>query len=150
MSGRNPSLRRELNACAEERNQLRTAVPEICSCVLGTPPSSPLPDDLQKVPGELAALTTLAAYHGASSALSAMVLRHPELELGGLFGEPSAGWPYDNVLVVAKKLEPIAAKIAQGLPFAAVGNRGAGAMADASSTGGSVVPSSGLDPSLQK
>ena len=64
--------------------------------------------------------------------------------------------------MVARKLEPIAIKIAQGLPFATVRDvwrverelevrdGGAGVMADASSTVGSVIPPSGVDPPLQK
>ena len=119
-------------------------------------------DDLQKIPRELAALTALAAYHGASTALSAVVLRHPELDLAGLDGDLSIRRPYDDALVVARKLEPIAVKIAQGLPFATlrdvrrverdleVSDGGAGVVAEASSTGGSVVPPSGVDPPLQK
>ena len=64
--------------------------------------------------------------------------------------------------MVARRLEPIAEKVARGLTFAAV--RGvrraereldvcsgsAGATVNASSTGRSVVPSSSVDPSLQK
>jgi hypothetical protein len=104
----------------------------------------------------------LAAYHGAALALSVLVLWHPDLELASLDGEPSAGRPYGDVLVVAKKLEPIAVKIAQGLPFAmvrdvrrverelVVSDGGAGVVADTSSTGGLAVPSSGMDPPLQK
>lgn len=163
VSGRNQYLRHELDACVEEHDQLWVAVREICSCVLGTLPSSPLQDDLHKVPRELDALTALAAYHGASSALSAVVSRHPELDLGSLEGGPSTGRPYDDALVLAGKLEPIAAKVAQGLPFVAVradvrrverelevDDGVAGAMASTSSTGGSVAPSSGVDPSSQK
>ena len=104
----------------------------------------------------------LAAYHGASLARSVLVLWHPDLELASLDGEPSAGRPYGDVLVVAKKLEPIAVKIARGLPFAMVrdvrrverelevSDGGAGVVADASLTGGSTVPSSSADPPLQK
>ena len=91
------------------------------------------------------------------------MLRHPELDLAGLDGDLSIRRPYDDALVVARKLEPIAVKIAQGLPFATVRDvqrverelevcdgGGAGVVADASSTGGSVVPPSGMDPPLQK
>ena len=107
-------------------------------------------------------MTAIAAYHGASTALSAVVLRHPELDLIGLEDDLSVGKLYDDVLVVARRLEPIDDKVARGLTFAAVRNvrhaereldvsgGSAGAMADASSTGGSVVPSSSVDPSLQK
>jgi hypothetical protein len=68
--------------------------------------------------------------------------------------------PYGDALVVAWKLEPIAGKIARGLTFAAVRNvrcaereldvsgGSAGAMVDASSTGGSAAPSSSVDPPL--
>ena len=131
-------------------------------CVLGSPPSSPLQDDLQKVPKELSALTATAAYHGASTVLSAMVLRHLELDLAGLEDDLSAGRLYGDALVVARKLEPIAGKIARGLTFAAVRNvrraereldvsgGSAGAMADTSSIGGSAAPSSSVDPPLQR
>jgi len=122
---------------------------------------SSLRDDLQKVPKELSALTAIAAYHGASTALSAVVLRHPELDLAGLEDDLSAGRPYGDALVVARKLEPIASKIARGMTFTAVRNirhaeqeldvigGSAGAMADASSTVGSATPSSSVDPPLQ-
>jgi len=107
-------------------------------------------------------LTAIAAYHGALTALSAVVLRHPELDLAGLEDDLSAGKPYEDILVVARGLEPIAEKVARGLTFAAVrgvqcaereldvSSGSAGAMVDASSTGGSAVPSSSVDPSLQK
>ena len=64
--------------------------------------------------------------------------------------------------MVARRLEPIAEKVARGLTFAAVrrvrraereldvSGGSVGAMADASSTGESVVPSSSVDPLLQK
>ena len=93
-----------------------------CSCVHGSPPSSPLQDELRWVPKELAALTAIAAYHGASTALSAVVLRHPELDLIGLEDDLSVGKLYDDVLVVARRLEPIDDKVARGLTFAAVRN----------------------------
>ena len=94
--------------------------------------------------------------------MSAVVLRHPELDLAGLEDDLPAGKPYDDVLVVARMLEPIASKVARGLTFAAVSRvrraereldvsgGSVGAMADASSTGGSAAPSSGVDPLLQK
>ena len=90
------------------------------------------------------------------------MLRHPELDLAGLDGNLSTGRPYDDALVVARKLEPIAGKIAQGLTIAVVrdiqraereldvSGGSAGAMADASSTGGSAAPSSSVDPPLQR
>jgi len=107
-------------------------------------------------------LTAIAAYHGASTALSAVVLRHPELDLTGLEDDLSAGKLYEDVLVVARRLDPIAKKVARGLTFAAVrgvrraereldvSSGSAGAMVNASSTDGCVVPSWSLDPSLQK
>ena len=107
-------------------------------------------------------MTAIAAYHGASTALSAVLLRHPELDLSGLEDDLSAGKLYDDVLVVARRLEPIADKVARGLTFAAVrrvwraereldvSGGSARAMADALSTGGSAVPSSSADPFLQK
>jgi hypothetical protein len=149
-------------ALRHEFDRLGLSVREVCSCVFGSPPSSPLQDDLQKVPKELFALTAIAAYHGASTALSAVVQRHPELDLAGLNGDLSTGQPYGDALVVARKLEPIASKIARGLTFAAVRNirraereldvigGSACAMADASSTGGSAAPSSSVDPPLQR
>ena len=144
MTTRHQDLRREFD-------RLRSSAQEVCSCVLGSPPSSPLQDDLWRVPKELAALTAIAAYHGASTVLSDVVLQHPELDL-----------PYKDVLVVARRLEPTAEKVARGLTFAAVrrvrraereldvSGGSAGAMADASSTGGSAAPSSSVDPPLQK
>ena len=145
-----------------EFDRLRSSAQEVCSCVLGSPPSSPLQDDLQRVPKELAALTVIVASHGASTALSAVVLWHPELDLAGLEDDLSAGKPYDDVLVVARTLEPITNKVARGLTFVAVrrvrrtereldvGGGSARAMADVLSTGGSAAPSSSVDPSLQK
>ena len=113
MTTRNRTLRREFD-------RLRSSAQEVCSCVLGFPPLSPLQDDLRRVPKELDALTAIAAYHGASTALSAVVLRHPELDLAGLEDDLSVGKPYDDVLVVARRLEPIAEKVARGLTFTAV------------------------------
>jgi hypothetical protein len=120
MSSRSQSLRRELDTCAgerdalaRERDQLQAAAREICAWVLGAPPSGPLLDDLQKIPEELGARMALAAYHGASSG-------HPELDLGSLVDESSSGQASANALVLAGKLEPITAKIAQGLPYVAV------------------------------
>ena len=145
-----------------EFDRLRSSAQEVCSCVLGSPPSSPLQDDLGRVPKELVALTTIAAYHGASTALSAVVLRHPELDLAGLEDDLPIGKPYDDILVVARRLEPIASKVARGLTFAAVSRvrraereldvsgGSVGAMVDASSTGGFAAPSSSVDPLLQK
>ena len=90
------------------------------------------------------------------------MLRHSELDLTGLDGDLSDGRPYDDTLMVARKLEPIVAKISRGLTFAMVrdiryveremdvSSGSAGVVADASSTGGSVAPSSGVDPQLQK
>ena len=155
MTTRHQDLRREFD-------RLRSSAQEVCSCIHSSPPSSPLQDELRRVPKELAALTAIAAYHGASTALSVMVLRHPELDLAGLEDDLSAGKPYEDVLVVARRLEPIAEKVARGLTFAVVrgvrraereldvSGGSAGAMADASSTGGSAVPSSSADPLLQK
>ena len=106
-------------------------------------------------------MTAIAAYHGASTALSAVVLRHPELDLIGLEDDLSVGKLYDDVLVVARRLEPIVDKVARGLTFAAmrrvrraeqeldVSGGSAGAMADTSSTGGSAGPSSSVDQPLQ-
>ena len=54
--------------------------------------------------------------------MSAMVLCHPELDLAGLEDDLSAGKPYEDVLVVARRLEPIAEKVVRGLTFAAVRN----------------------------
>ena len=155
MTTQNRTLRREFD-------RLRSSAQEVCSCVLGSPPSSPLQDDLQRVPKELAALTVIVASHGASTALSAVVLRHPKLDLAGLEDDLSGGKPFEDVLVVARRLEPIAEKVARGLTFEAVrsvrraerelevsgGNTGA--VAGASSIGGSAVPSSSMDPPLQK
>ena len=107
-------------------------------------------------------LTAIAAYHGASTALSAVVLRHPELDLAGLEDDLSGRKPFEDALVVARRLEPIAEKVARGLTFAAVrkvrraereldvSGRSTGALADASSTGGPAAPSSNVDPPLQK
>ena len=104
----------------------------------------------------------IVAYHGASTALSAVVLQHPELDLAGLEDDLFARKPYEDVLAVARRLEPIASKVARGLTFAAVrkvrraereldvSGGSAGAMADASSTGESAAPSSSVDPPLQK
>ena len=155
MTTQNWTLRREFD-------RLRLSAQEVCSCVLGSPPSSPLQDDLRRVPKELAVLTAIAAYHGASTALSAVLLRHPELDLAGLEDDLSGGKPFEDVLMVAKRLEPIAEKVARGLTFMAVRNvrraeqelevsgGSTGAMADALSIGGSTVPSSSVDPPLQK
>ena len=153
MTTQHQDLRREFD-------RLRSSAQEVCSCVHGSPPSSPLQDELRRVPKELAALTAIAAYHGASTALSAVVMQHPELDLAGLDGDLSTGQPYGDALVVARKLEPIAGKIAQGLTCAVVrdiqraereldvSGGSAGAMVDASSTGGSAAPSSSVDPPL--
>ena len=65
-------------------------------------------------------LTAIAAYHGALTALSAMVMRHPELDLAGLEDDLSTGKPYEDVLVVASRLKPISSNVALGLTFAAV------------------------------
>ena len=90
------------------------------------------------------------------------MLRHPELDLVGLEHDLSGGKPFEDVLVVARRLEPIAEKVARGLTFEAVRSvRRAerelevisgttGAVVDASSIGGSAVPSSSVDPPLQK
>ena len=90
------------------------------------------------------------------------MLRHPELDLSGLEDDLSAGKPYEDVLVVASRLEPIASKVARGLTFAAVrkvqyaereldvSGGSAGAVVDASSTGGPAAPSSIVDPPLQQ
>ena len=145
-----------------EFDRLQSSAQEVCSCVLGSPPSSPLQDDLRKVPKELAVSTAIAAYHEASTALSAVVLRHLELDLASLEDDLSARKPYEDVLVVARILDPIASKVARGLTFVAVrrvrraereldvSGGSAGAMADASSTGESAAPSSSVDPPLQK
>jgi hypothetical protein len=71
-----------------------------------------LQDELWQVPKELAALTAIAAYHGASTALSAVVMWHPELDLADLEDDLSGGKPFEDVLVVARRLEPIAEKVA--------------------------------------
>ena len=155
MTTQHQDLRREFD-------RLQSSAQEVCSCVRGSPPSSPLHDELRWVPKELAALTAIAAYHGALTALSAVVLRHPELDLVGLEDDLSAGKPYEDILVVARRLEPIAEKVAQGLTFVVVrgvrraereldvSGGSARAMADALSSGGSAVPSSSADPFLQK
>ena len=65
-------------------------------------------------------MTAIAAYHGASTVLSAVVLWHLELDLAGLEDDLSTGKPYEDILVVARRLEPIAEKVARGLTFAAV------------------------------
>ena len=165
MTTRHQNLRREFDRhqdLCHEFDHLQSSAREVCSCVRGSPPSSPLQDELRRIPKDLAALTAIAAYHGASTALSAVVLRHPELDLAGLEDDLSGGKPFEDVLVVARRLEPIAEKVARGLTFEEVrtvrraerepdANGGsAGARADASSTGGSVVPSSSVDPLLQK
>ena len=92
--------------------------------------------------------------------MSAVLLRHLELDLSGLEDDLSAGKPYDDALVVARRLEPIANKVAQDLTFTAVSRvrraeweldvsgGSAGGMAYASSTGRSSAPSSSVDPSL--
>ena len=49
-----------------------------------------------------------------------MVLRHSELDLAGIDGDLAVGRPYDDALMVARKLEPIVAKISRGLTFAMV------------------------------
>ena len=61
------------NLC-HEFDRLQSSAQEVFSCVLGSPHLSPLQDDLQKVPKELAVLTAIAAYHGASTVLSDVVL----------------------------------------------------------------------------
>ena len=105
MTTRHQDLRREFD-------RLQSLAREVCSCVRGSPPSSPLQDELRRVPRELVALKAIAAYHGASTALSAVVLRHPELDLAGLEDDLSGGKPFEDVLVVARRLEPIAEKVA--------------------------------------
>ena len=107
-------------------------------------------------------MTAIAAYHGASTALSVMVQWHPELDLAGLEDDLSGGKPFEDVLVVARRLEPIAEKVARGLTFEAVmtvwhaelelefSGGSTGTVARASSIGGSAVPSSSVDPPLQK
>ena len=155
MTTRHQDLRREFE-------RLWSSAQEVCSYVHGSPPSSPLQDDLRRVPKELAALTAIVAYHGASTAFSVVVLWHPELDLAGLEDDLSAGKPNGDVLVVARRIEPIAEKVARGLTFAAVrrvwraereldvSGGSAGAMVDALSTGGSAAPSFSVDPPLQK
>ena len=165
MTTRHQNLRREFDRpqdLCHEFDHLQSSAQEVFSCVRGSLPSSPLQDELRRIPKELAALTAIAAYHGASTALSAMVLRHPELDLAGLEDDLSGGKLFEDVLVVARRLEPIAEKVARGLTFEEVrtvrraerepdANGGsAGARADASSTGESVVPSSSADSLLQK
>ena len=86
MTTQHQDLRREFD-------RLQSSAQEVCSCVRGSPPSSPLQDELRWVPKELAALMAIAAYHRASTALSAVVLRHPELDLAGLEDDLSAGKP---------------------------------------------------------
>ena len=158
-------MRREFDRHQDLRHEfdrLQSLAREVCSCVCGSPPSSPLQDELRRIPKELPALTAKAAYHGASTALSAVVLRHLELDLAGLEDDLSGGKPFEDALVVAKTLEPIAEKVARGLTFEEVrtvrraereldaSGGSAGARADVSSTGGSVVPSSSVDPLLHK
>ena len=105
MTTQHQDLRREFD-------RLRSSAQEVCSCVRGSPPSSPLQDELRRIPKELAALTAIAAYHGASTALSAVVLWHPKLDLAGLEDDLSGGKPFEDALVVARRLEPIAEKVA--------------------------------------
>ena len=165
MTTRHQNLRREFDRHQDLRHEfdrLQSLAREVCSCVRGSPPSSPLQDELRRVPRELVALTAIAAYHGASTALSAVVLRHPELDLAGLEDDLSGGKPFEEVLVVARRLEPIAETVARGLIFAAVRNvrlaeleleingESTGAVADTSSIGGSTVPSSSADTPLRK
>ena len=97
MTTRHQDLRREFDRHQDLRHEfdrLQSSAQEVCSCVRGSPPSSPLQDELRRVPRELVALTAIAAYHGASIALSAMVLRHPELDLAGLEDDLSGGKPF--------------------------------------------------------
>ena len=165
MTSRHQDLCREFDRHQDLRrefDQLQSSAKEVCSCVRGSPPSSPLLDELRQVPRELVALTAIAAYHGALTVLSAVVLHHPELDLVGLEDDLSGGKPFEDVLVVARRLEPIAEKVARGLTFAAVRNvrraeqdlevsgGSIGAVAGASSIGRSSVPSSSVDPTLQK
>ena len=165
MTTRHQNLRREFDRLQElchEFDRLRSSAQEVFSCVRGSPPSSPLQDELRRIPKELAALTAIAAYHGASTALSVMVQWHPELDLAGLEDDLSGGKPFEDALVVARRLEPIAEKLARGLTFAVVRNvrraeldlevsgGSTGAVAGASSIGGSAIPSSSVDPTLQK
>ena len=65
-------------------------------------------------------MTAIAAYHGASTALSAVVMWHPELDLADLEDDLSGGKPFEDVLVVARRLEPITEKVARGMTFAVV------------------------------
>ena len=110
MTTRHQDLHHEFDRLQDLRHEfdrLQSSAQEVCSCVRGSPPSSPLQDELWWVPKELAALTAIAAYHGASTALSAVVLRHPELDLAGLEDDLSGGNPFEDVLVVIRRLEPI-------------------------------------------
>ena len=125
MTTRHEDLRREFDRhrdLCHEFDRLQSSAHEVCSCVRGSPPSSPLQDELRRIPKELAALTAIAAYHGASTALSAVVLRHLELDLAGLEDDLSDGKLFEEVLVVARRLEPITETVARGLTFAAVRN----------------------------
>jgi hypothetical protein len=119
-------------------------------------------DELRRVPRELVASTAIAAYHGASTTLSAVVLHHPELDLAGLEDDISGGKPFEDALVVARRLEPIAERVTQGLTFEEVrsvrraerelevSGGSTGAVVDPSSIGDSTVPSSSVDPPLEK
>ena len=165
MTTRHQDLRREFDRHQDLHHgfdHLQSPAREVCSCVRGSLPSSPLQDELRQIHKELTALTAIAAYHGASTALSAVVLRHSELDLAGLEDDLSGGKPFEDALVVARRLEPIAEKVARGLTFAAVRNvrraelelevsgGSTGVMVDASSIGGSTVRSSSVDPPLQR
>ena len=165
MTTRHQGLRREFDRHQDLRHEfdrLQSLAREVCSCVCGSPPSSPLQDKLWWIPKELAALTAIAVYHGASIALSAMVLRHPELDLAGLEDDLSGGKPFEDALVVARRLEPIAERVTQGLTFEEVrsircaerelevSGGSTGVVVDASSIGDSTVPSSSVDPPLEK
>ena len=135
-----------------EFDRLQSSAQEVCSCVLGSAHSSPGADRVDRY----------SSLPRASTVLSAVVLRYPELDLVGLEDDLSAGKPYEDVLVVARILEPIASKVARGLTFVAVrrvrraereldvSGGSAGAVVDASSTGGPAAPSSIVDPPLQQ
>ena len=161
MTTRHQDLHHEFDRLQDLRHEfdrLQSSAQEVCSCVRGSPPSSPLLDELRRVPRELVALTAIAAYHGALTALSAVVLHHPELDLVGLEDDLSGGKPFEDALVVARRLEPIAERVTQGLTFEEVrsvrrverelevSGGSTGAVVDASSIGDSTVPSSSVDP----
>ena len=102
MSSQCQALRREHDTLAEKFDQLEAAAWEVCAWVFGAPPSGPLLADLQKILAELGEMTGLATYHGASSALSAVVSRYLELNLEGLASEISMGQSCNAAVVLGQ------------------------------------------------